>query len=65
MKSYNNFIGIDIGKFEFVVNVFGSKKTETISNDRSGIKQFIRSYKKILPLQQNLWVLGGSFNFPS
>ena len=30
MKGYNNFIGIDIGKLNFVVGVHGSKKTKSM-----------------------------------
>lgn len=48
MQSYNNYIGIDIGKFEFVVNVYGIKETATYSNDEAGVKLFIKKTKHLL-----------------
>ena len=45
---YNNYIGIDIGKFDFVVSLFGTKGTETYSNDDSGIEDFLEQYKDYL-----------------
>lgn len=49
MESYNNFIGIDIGKFNFVVAVHGSKFIKEYENSPSGIYAFIKEYKKELP----------------
>lgn len=49
MRSYNNFIGIDIGKFTFVVAVYGRKQTREYENTPLGINQFIQDNKKILP----------------
>ncbi len=49
MQSYNNFVGIDIGKFNFVVAVYGQKLTKEYENTSSGISQFIREFKKELP----------------
>lgn len=46
MKLYSNFIGIDIGKFNFVVNVHGQKSTKEFENTDSGINLFIKAYKK-------------------
>jgi transposase len=40
MTLYTNFVGVDIGKFEFVVNVHGSKNTKSYTNDSDGIAQF-------------------------
>jgi len=48
MSLYNNFIGIDIGKINFVVAVYGSRKTKSYVNDVSGIKQFISEFKGLL-----------------
>ncbi len=48
MKSYNNFIGIDIGKFNFVVSIHGCKVVKEYENTSSGITQFIKENKKIL-----------------
>lgn len=49
MRSYNNFIGIDIGKFTFVVAVHGEKESKEYDNTHLGIKQFIKDHKKLLP----------------
>ena len=46
MTQYNNFIGIDIGKFNFVVNIFGQKSTKEFENSDSGIALFIKEHKK-------------------
>lgn len=49
MRSYNNFIGIDIGKFTFVVAVHGEKESKEYENTHLGINQFIKDHKKLLP----------------
>lgn len=48
MSLYNNFIGIDIGKFGFVVAVHGSNKTAEFKNNPAGFKAFFKEYKKEL-----------------
>jgi len=48
MKLYNKFIGIDIGKFNFVVGIHGSKETKEYANDSTGIAEFIKKYNKAL-----------------
>ncbi len=48
MSLYNNYIGIDIGKFNFVVSEHGLKKTQEYNNDTTGIKTFIKDFKKSL-----------------
>jgi len=48
MGLYNNFIGIDIGKFNFVVATYGNKETREYQNSQDGIAQFIKDYKKEL-----------------
>lgn len=47
-QAYKNFIGIDIGKFTFVVAFHGRKKTGEYKNNSSGFKSFINDYKKKL-----------------
>lgn len=47
-KVYNNFAGIDIGKFEFVVNIHGSKKTYTYPNTIEGLSDFYQTHQKSL-----------------
>lgn len=48
MSSYNNFIGIDIGKFSFVVSVYGSNSTSEYENSSADIAKFIEDNKDIL-----------------
>lgn len=45
---YNDFIGIDIGKFEFVVALNSSKNTFTFENSPEGIDDFIKEYQASL-----------------
>jgi len=47
MKSYNNFIGIDIGKFSFFVASFDSNIVHEFENNDEGIKKFLLKYKKL------------------
>ena len=48
MKSYNNFIGIDIGKRTFVAALDGEKTTKEYNNSAEGIAQFIEEKRPIL-----------------
>lgn len=48
MQSYNNFIGIDIGKLNFVVASYGRKSSKAYDNTPSGIDKFMNEYKKEL-----------------
>jgi transposase len=48
MKEYTNFIGLDIGKFNFVVAVHGRKETKEYENNSIGIKLFLKDHKSIL-----------------
>ena len=41
-------IGIDIGKFEFVMAIYGQHTTKTYTNDANGISLFLNEYKTIL-----------------
>lgn len=49
MSSYNNFIGIDIGKNNFFVAVYGDNITKEYDNNPLGFKSFLKDFKKILP----------------
>jgi transposase len=48
MKVYNNFIGIDIGKFNFVSFVYGDKATKEYENNPKGISLFVKDHKLFL-----------------
>ena len=49
MSKYQNFIGIDIGKFNFVVSLHGSKKIQEYENSSFGIKTFLKDFIRELP----------------
>ena len=42
MTVYTNFIGLDIGKFNFVVANYGNKATKEYENNLSGINSFLK-----------------------
>ncbi|MCD8499990.1 MAG: transposase [Gammaproteobacteria bacterium] len=46
MKSYNNYLGIDIGKNSFVAAIHGSKTTKSYDNTALGITDFIKEKKR-------------------
>jgi transposase len=48
MRLYNNFIGIDIGKFTFVVALHGEKITKEYTNTLEGIQEFLKAHEEIL-----------------
>lgn len=48
MKSYTNFVGIDIGKMSFIVSIHNKKAVSEYSNDWKGISKFIRENKNKL-----------------
>ena len=48
MTQYHNFIGIDIGKFNFVTSLHGAKSTFEYGNSYLGITKFIDDHKDIL-----------------
>ena len=48
MTLYNNFVGVDIGKFSFVAAVYNQKQTKEYDNDASGIKAFMQDYHHYL-----------------
>lgn len=49
MSLYQNFIGIDIGKFIFVATIHGSKTTHEYKYDANGIVEFLKDFKDSLP----------------
>lgn len=49
MSQYQNFIGIDIGKFSFVATLHGNKKVQDYENSPFGIKTFLKDFKRELP----------------
>ena len=48
MTLYTNFLGIDIGKFNFVASIYGNKTTAEYDNSLEGITKFIEKNKDIL-----------------
>lgn len=48
MTLYDNFVGVDIGKFSFVVAVYNQKQIKEYDNDAVGIKEFLQDYQKFL-----------------
>lgn len=46
---YQNFIGIDIGKYEFVVACHGTKQTHTFENTSKGFERFMKAFESRLP----------------
>ena len=48
MALYNNFIGIDIGKFSFVTAIYDKKQTKEYQNNSEGIAKFIHDHQDIL-----------------
>src|SRR5689334_10011676 len=49
MSPYQNFIGIDIGKFNFVASFHEHKKVQNYANSPAGIKNFLKDFKYELP----------------
>lgn len=49
MSLYKNFFGIDIGKFSFVISLYGTKSTREYENSGVGIAKFIEEHSDILP----------------
>lgn len=48
MALYNNFIGIDIGKFTFVIAIHKKKQTKEYKNNSEGIANFINDHQDML-----------------
>lgn len=55
MKSYKNFMGIDIGKNDFFVATYSVKKVTRYENTTKGIDRFIKDYESCL--KQSFFVL--------
>ncbi len=49
VRSYQNFIGIDIGKFKNVVAVHKQKNAVEFDNNTSGWQQLCQKFSDILP----------------
>ena len=52
---YHNFIGIDISKADFHVNIYGENLVSVYPNDMNGFKQFMT--KTALALKSGLVIL--------
>lgn len=61
MKLYSNFIGIDIGKFNFVVAVYGNKKTKEYENNSAGIQSFMHDFELLLPVSLTVLETTGGY----
>ena len=48
MEIYKNFVGIDIGKLNFVVAVYGKKVIREYENNFEGIENFLKDYRSVL-----------------
>lgn len=48
MEVYKNFIGIDIGKLNFVVSIYGNKKVKEYENNLEGIELFFKDFHSVL-----------------
>ena len=48
MRIYHNFIGIDIGKFTFVVSIHTKKETKEFENNPKEIAEFLAGYENLL-----------------
>lgn len=46
--TYHNYMGIDIGKYNFVAHLKGSSSTNSFTNDKAGFRQFYKTYKASL-----------------
>ncbi len=49
ITSYQNFIGIDIGKFKNVVAIHKQKNAIKFDNDSAGWQQLFQKFSDILP----------------
>lgn len=48
MENYTKFIGVDIGKFNFVVAIYGEKTTKEYANTSEGISEFLQENNELL-----------------
>lgn len=61
MELYKNFIGLDIGKFNFVVATHGNKSIKEYENNLTGIKLFLKDYKALLPTSLSVLETTGGY----
>jgi transposase len=64
MTSYQNFFGIDIGKFTFVVSLHGKKTTHDYENTPQGIAQFMKEHQAVLPYSLCVAETTGGYELP-
>ena len=64
MTHYQNFIGIDMGTFTFVVAVNDTKKTIEYENSPAGISQFIEEHQALLPEALSVVETTGGYELP-
>lgn len=64
MPLYNNFIGLDIGKFNFVVAIYGNKETKEYTNDSNGITEFMKDFKQELANSLCILETTGGYEMP-
>ena len=48
MTQYTHFLGIDVGKFNFVVSLYGTKTPQEYENSSQGFSSFLQDYKDSL-----------------
>jgi transposase len=64
MKNYQNFIGIDIGKYTFVVALYGQTKTHEYENTTQGIAAFFKDMKSCAPHPLCILEVTGGYEMP-
>jgi transposase len=64
LKSYHNFIGIDIGKYEFVVNQYNTFTTQSFKNDPQGFTAFYKAFKPLLKKALVVLETTGGYELP-
>lgn len=64
MTSYNNFIGIDIGKEEFVMNIHGHKQTCAYENTTEGLEELYGMHKEVLDSGLVVLEVTGGYEMP-
>jgi len=58
-KNENNFVGIDVAKYELVVHILPTNQQLTVPNATEGIKELVKILKKNSPKQVVLEATGG------
>jgi len=58
-KNENNFVGIDVAKYELVVHILPTNQQLTVPNATDGIKELVKILKKNNPKQVVLEATGG------